>query len=387
MENFEFHNPTKLLFGKGEIEKIANEIVRYGNKILIVTGGGSVKKIGILDQAIVHLEASGCTWFHLEGIEPNPRLTTIQKGIEICKREGIEIVLAIGGGSVIDASKAICAGAMYDGDVWDFYTRKSTIRSALPLGTVLTLAATGSEMNGNSVVTNWETQEKLAVGSNKLLPKFSILDPTYTYSVPKDHTVYGIVDIMSHVFEQYFSHTSHTPLQDRFSEAILKTVIENATKVIDNPKNYDARANILLSSTFALNGLINIGKTTDWATHAIEHAVSAVYDIPHGGGLAILFPHWMAYVMDNGIEKFVTFAVNVWNVETEGKTDKEIALEGITKTREFFNRIGAPSQLKNYNIGSERIEEMAEKAVRGGTIGSYKRLTKEDVIKILQESL
>ncbi|KXG42559.1 iron-containing alcohol dehydrogenase [Tepidibacillus decaturensis] len=388
MNNFTFLNPTKLLFGEGQVANVGREAAVFGKKVLIVTGGGSVKRSGLFDQVMDHLKRERLAVYELAGVEPNPRLTTIHKGIEICKTEGIDLVLAVGGGSVIDASKAICAGAKYDGDVWDFYIGKAVVEKALPLGVILTLAATGSEMNGGSVVTNWETQQKLSTGSIHLYPKFSILDPTLTYTVPKDQTVYGIVDMMAHVFEQYFSHTENTPLQDRLCESVLNTVIENAEPVLKNPEDYEARSNLLLGGTMALNGMISMGMEGDWATHGIEHEVSAIYDIPHGGGLAILFPNWMKYVVDERVEKFKQFAIRVWNVNPSGKTDKEIALEGIEKVREFFNQIGAPSRLKDYDIDDLNLDLMAEKAVeREGTIGRFKKLTKEDVKNILTMSL
>lgn len=386
MENFMFHNPTKLIFGEGQIEKLANELAPY-KRVLLVTGGGSVKRIGLYDKVLSILEKGNFEVFELNGIEPNPKLTTVKNGIELCKNNNVDIVLAVGGGSVIDASKGICAGAMYDGDVWDFYIRKETVKETLPLGAVLTLAATGTEMNGNSVVTNWETNQKIGLGSKHFYPKFSILDPVYTYTVPKDQTVYGIVDIMAHVFEQYFSHTQNTPLQDQLSESVLRTVIDNSETVLENPNNYEARSNILLSGTFALNGMISMGMNGDWATHGIEHQLSAFYDIPHGGGLAIVFPNWMKYVLDEGTEKFRRYAIHVWNVDPTGKTDKEVALEGIQETREFFNRIGAPKSLKDYDIGGEKINLMAERATVNGTLGGYKRLTKEDVKNILEMCL
>lgn len=388
LNNFTFLNPTKLLFGEGQVANVGREAAVFGKKVLIVTGGGSVKRSGLFDQVMDHLKRERLAVYELAGVEPNPRLTTIHKGIEICKTEGIDLVLAVGGGSVIDASKAICAGAKYDGDVWDFYIGKAVVEKALPLGVILTLAATGSEMNGGSVVTNWETQQKLSTGSIHLYPKFSILDPTLTYTVPKDQTVYGIVDMMAHVFEQYFSHTENTPLQDRLCESVLNTVIENAEPVLKNPEDYEARSNLLLGGTMALNGMISMGMEGDWATHGIEHEVSAIYDIPHGGGLAILFPNWMKYVVDERVEKFKQFAIRVWNVNPSGKTDKEIALEGIEKVREFFNQIGAPSRLKDYDIDDLNLDLMAEKAVeREGTIGRFKKLTKEDVKNILTMSL
>ncbi len=382
MDNFVFFNPTKIFFGKDQISNLAEEVAKYGTNVLIVTGGGSVKKNGLFDIAVSLLKDK-CNIYELNGVEPNPRLNTVKKGIDLCKEKKVDIVLAIGGGSVIDASKAICAGAKYEGDVWDFYTRKKTIKEALPLGTILTLAATGTEMNGNSVVTNWDIKEKRGTGSIFLYPKFSILDPTYTYTVPKEHTINGIVDIMAHVFEQYFSHTKNTLLQDQLCESVLRTVIDNAQTVINKPDDYEARSNILLSGTMALNGMIKMGMAGDWASHAIEHELSAIYDIPHGGGLAIIFPNWMRYVLDDGIDKFKRYAIKVWDVEIAGKTDKEIALEGIEKTSEFFKEIGAPISLKYYNIGEEYIDTMAKKAVGGRAIGGYKSLEYNDVKKIL----
>ncbi len=392
MENFTFYNQTKLIFGKGQIEKLHNEINNYGKRVLVVIGGGSVKRIGLYDKVMDILHQNNCDIYELAGVEPNPRLTTVYKGVDICKTNLVDFVLAIGGGSVIDASKAICAGAKYEGDVWDFFLNKATVKEALPLGTVLTLAATGTEMNGNSVVTKWDTNEKIALGNEHLYPKFSILDPVYTYTVPKDHTIYGIVDMMAHVFEQYFSHTKNTPIQDQFCESVLRTVIENAQPVLEHPDHYDYRANILYSGTMALNGIISMGMFSmgmdgDWATHGIEHQISAYYDIPHGGGLAIIFPNWMKYVLDDGVEKFKRYAIEVWNVDPAKKTDREIALEGIEKTKEFFKTIGAPTRLQDYGINDEKIDIMAENATKGKTIGQYKKLSKDDVAEILRMCL
>lgn len=382
LDNFVFHNPTKIYFGKDQIRNLENEIVKYGMNVLIVTGGCSVKESGLFDK-VVSILNDKCNIYELSGVEPNPHLTTVKKGINICKENKIDVVLAIGGGSVIDASKAICAGAKYDGDVWDFYTRKKMIKEALPLGTILTLAATGSEMNGSSVISNKDAIEKRGTGSIYSYPKFSILDPTYTFTVPKEHTINGIVDIMAHVFEQYFSHTKNTPLQDQLCESVLRTVIDNANTVITKPDNYDARANILLSGTMALNGMIKMGMAGDWASHAIEHQLSAIYDIPHGGGLSIIYPNWMRYVLEDGVEKFKRYAIEVWDVEAKNKTDKEIALEGIEKTTNFFKEIGAPLDLKYYNIDDENIDIMSGMAVADGAIGSYKRLEYKDVKNIL----
>ena len=280
----------------------------------------------------------------------------MRKGIEICKSEGIEFILAVGGGSTIDCTKAIAAGAKYDGDAWDIVTKKTIVKEALPFGTVLTLAATGSEMNSSSVITNWETNEKYGWGSPYVYPRFSILDPVNTFTVPRNQTIYGIVDMMSHTFENYFHTTEHTDFQDRMCESLLKTVIETAPKLLDNLEDYEHRATMLYCGTMALNGMLSMGYRGDWATHNLEHAVSAVYDIPHGGGLAILFPNWMKHVLSTNPERFKQLAVRVFGVNPEGKSAEEAGLEGIEKLREFWNSIGAPSRLAHYEIDDTKLE-------------------------------
>ncbi|WP_099361769.1 iron-containing alcohol dehydrogenase [Fredinandcohnia onubensis] len=387
MENFTYYNPTKLIFGKGQVQELKTEIPQYGKKVLLIYGGGSIKRNGLYDQVIHQLNEIGAEVHEFSGVEPNPRLSTVKKGIKICRKEGIEFLLAVGGGSVIDCTKAIAVGVKYDGDVWDFMSRKAVATDALPLGTVLTIAATGSEMNSGSVITNWETNEKYGWGSPAVFPKFSILDPVYTYSLPKNQTVYGMVDMMSHVFEHYFHHEPNTLTQDRWCESILRTVIETAPKLINDLENYDYRATIMLNGTLALNKMLNMGYNGDWATHNIEHAVSAVYDIPHGGGLAILFPNWMKHVLDENVDRFKQLAVRVFDVDPEGKTDREVALEGIDKLREFWNSIGAPSRLADYDIGEENLELMAEKTVVFGEFGRFKVLGKQDSLEILKASL
>lgn len=385
MNNFVYRNPTELIFGRGQLSVLEAKAKQLGSTVLLVYGGGSIKRSGLYDKVVSQLQAAECRVSELSGVEPNPRLSTVKKGIELCRQEGVDWILAVGGGSVIDAAKAVAVGVPYEGDVWDFYTRKAVAESALPLGTVLTLAATGSEMNRGSVITNWETQEKF--GGTCTFPAFSILDPENTFTVPRDQTIYGICDIMSHVFEQYFSHTTEIPLQTRFAESILKTVIENAERVLENPEDYDARANILYCGTMALNGTLPVGVDTDWATHSIEHAVSAVYDIPHGGGLAIIFPQWMRYVYRENVARFVRFAIEVWKVDPAGKTDDEVALAGIEATAAFFARIGAPTRLADYKIGDDQLEVMAQKATPFGPIGRFKPLGSEDVAEILRLSL
>ncbi|MDI4644012.1 iron-containing alcohol dehydrogenase [Cohnella hashimotonis] len=387
MNNFELYNPTKLVFGKDTVSKLGSLVEPYGKKILLVYGGGSIKKSGLYDRVLSELAAIGATVHELPGVEPNPRLSTVHKGVDIVRAEGIEFILAVGGGSVIDAAKAVAAGAKYAGDPWDFTIGKARIEDALPLGTVLTLAATGSEMNGNAVISNWETKQKRGLGSKLVYPRFSILDPQLTYSVPRDQTVNGIVDIMSHVFEQYFTLTDGVPLQSRFAESVLLTVIENGEKALANGEDYEARANLLLAGTYALNGTLPNGVVTDWATHGIEHEVSAIYDIAHGAGLAIIFPNWMKYVYDAKPERFAQFAERVWGIDPAGKSSEELALAGIQATRDYFTRIGAPATLGELGIGAEQLDRMADEAVQFGPIGSFKKLEKADVKRILEMSL
>ncbi|WP_137788526.1 iron-containing alcohol dehydrogenase [Bacillus sp. E(2018)] len=387
MNEYIYYNPTRLVFGKNQIQTLKDELGKFGKKVLVVYGGGSIKRNGLFDEVMNELNKMDAEVSELSGVEPNPRVSTVRKGVEICKEKGIDVLLAVGGGSVIDCTKAIAAGAKYDGDVWDIITLKAQVEDALPFGTVLTLAATGSEMNSGSVITNWETQEKYGWGSPLVFPKFSILDPTYTFSVPKDQTIYGIVDMMSHVFEQYFHNATNTPLQDRFAESILLTVMETAPKLLDDLENYELRETILYNGTMALNGTLQMGVRGDWGSHNIEHAVSAVYDIPHAGGLAILFPNWMRHNVDTNVARFKQLAVRVFNVETEGKSDKEVALEGIDRLSAFWTSLGAPNALKDYDIDDSKLDLIADKAMARGEFGNFKKQNKEDVLNILRMSL
>ncbi|MBI0577537.1 iron-containing alcohol dehydrogenase [Neobacillus cucumis] len=387
MENFTFWNPTKLIFGKGQLEQLKNEVPNYGHKVLLVYGGGSIKQSGLYNQVLDILKELNCEVFELPGVEPNPRLSTARKGVEICKQEGIELLLAVGGGSVIDCTKLIAAGAKYDGDAWDLVTKKAIAADALPFGTVLTLAATGSEMNSGSVITNWETKEKYGWGSPATFPKFSILDPVHTFTVPKNQTVYGIVDIMSHTMEHYFHLEESTDFQDRMCESLLITIMETAPKLLADLENYEYRGTVLYCGTMALNGILNMGYRGDWATHNLEHAVSAVYDIPHGGGLAILFPNWMKHNLNVKPERFKQLAVRVFGVNPEGKSAEEAGLEGIQKLRDFWNSLGAPSRLADYQIDDCKIDLMADKAMVYGEFGNFKKLNREDTLAIYRSSL
>lgn len=387
MKNFELCNPTRVIFGKGTTSQVGEVCAGLGKRVLFVYGSGSIKKSGLYDRVMQNLTGANLEVFELPGIQPNPRIDKVREGIQICKKKNIEVVLAVGGGSVLDSAKIIAAGAVYDGDPWDFFSGKSEVPGRIHLVTVLTLAATGSEMNRNAVITNDETKEKRGFGHPCLFPDVSILDPENTFTVPKDHTVYGIVDIMAHVFEQYFHPTPETPLQDRFAESIMKTVIEYTPRVLENPTDYDARATIMWCGTLALNHLIGSGVEDDWSSHDIEHELSAFYDIPHGAGLAIVFPQWMKYVLDVIPGKFAQFAERVWEIERNGRSDRELGLLGIERTKEWFAQIGAPTTLREVGIGEQHLEEMAAKATKRGPLGSVKRLKKEDVLAILRMCL
>lgn len=389
MDKFTYHNPTKLIFGRGQLDTLPNEVQQYGKRVLLVYGGGSIKRNGIYDNVLEQLAEIEAEVYELPGVEPNPRITTVRNGVAICKSEGIELILAIGGGSTIDCAKAIAAGAKTDVDMWDIVTKKAKATDALPFGVILTHAATGSEMNRGSVITNWETNEKHGWGSPYTHPKFSILDPAHTLSVPREQTVYGMVDMMSHVLEHYFHNQTNTAVQDRFCESILKTVIETAPKLLADLENYEYRETIMLCGTLALNDMLNMGFHGDWASHNLEHAASAVHDIPHGGGLAILFPHWMRHVLDNeNVARFKQLAIRVFDIEVDGKSDNDIALSGIESLRKFWTDIGAPVRLGDYSIDESSVELMAEKTViTRPEYGNFKRLSKQDSVEILKASL
>lgn len=383
MLNFNYFIPTEIIFGQGQISTLSDKIKNY-NRILFTLGGGSIKKIGLYEKVIDALKDK--IFFELSGIKPNPRLSTVKKGIALCREENIDFILAVGGGSVIDCSKAIAAGVPYQGDVWDLFMKKAPIEKALPVGTVLTLAATASEMNASAVISNQETQQKISITSNLLRPKFSILDPSYTTTVPEMHTVAGVVDIMCHVFEQYFDSTKAAYLQDRLAEGIIKTCINYGPTVIENPNDYEARANIMWAGSLALCGLLLSGKQGDFASHKIAHAIGALYDLTHGVILAILFPNWMKHVMEQDIDKFAEYAQNVWNIPDRGDK-KDIAHLGIEKTREFFCSLGMPMKLSEVNIHEEAFEEIATTGAYFGEIGNLKKLNKEDILNILKLSV
>lgn len=383
MQNFMYKNPTKIIFGKNQITKLFEQIKPYGKNVLLVYGGGSIKKTGLYDSILEELECFNV--YELAGVEPNPRVTTAQKGANLVKENNIDFILAVGGGSVIDCTKLISAASKYDGDAWDIVTGKHVPKSATPFGTVLTLSATASEMNAGSVITNLATKQKLGWGSPLVYPQFSILDPTLTFTLPRNQTVNGIVDMMSHICEQYFNEVENSDLHDAMMEGVLKQIMIYGPKCLENPKDYEARSIIMMAGTIALNGQLRWGFNGDWASHGLEHAVSAVFDIAHAEGLAMVMPNWMKFVMPNHVAKFKKFAINVFDVETSNKTDEEIALEGINKLQQFWQQIGAPIKLSERNINKEDIPTIVNSIAR--QIGNMQPLTKEDAAKIYEMSL
>ncbi|GAB6189895.1 iron-containing alcohol dehydrogenase [Marinitoga arctica] len=387
MKNFVFYNPTKLIFGEGTINRIGEEIKKFGlKKVLLHYGGGSIKKNGVYEQVVNSLKENGIEWVEISGVKPNPRLSKVYEGIKIAKENDVEGILAVGGGSVIDSSKAIAGGFYYDGDVWDAYSGKHVINKALPLFTVLTLSATGSEMNGNSVITNEETKQKWATHSEKLYPKVSIIDPVAQFSLPAKQTVNGAVDAISHVMEYYFDGTKNTEIQDQIAEGIIRTVILSTEILLKNPKDYNARANLAWSATLALNGLLKAGSNGgDWSSHALEHSVSALFDIAHGEGLAIIFPAWLEYVKNEYIEKFDRFAKEIFNIDT-GNASIDADL-GIQALKEWYKRIGQPISLKEIGATEKDIERLVENAVQSSPMGKLKKLEEKEIKEIYNIAL
>jgi alcohol dehydrogenase YqhD (iron-dependent ADH family) len=388
MLSFQYHNPTRLVFGEGAIAELRSLAPQLGQRVLLLYGGGSIKSNGVYEQIISALQNANVDCIEMKGVEPNPRLSTVRQGITVCRQRQITGILAAGGGSVLDCAKAIAAGAVSEHDVWDIICGKSPAKNALPHGTILTLAATGSEMNSNSVITNWETKEKIGWSSPHTFPRFSILDPQTTCSVPREHTVNGIVDIMSHILEQYMHHQEQTPVQDQFAEALLRTVIETAPKVITDPLDVPARATIMYCGTLALNGLLSMGVRGDWATHNLEHAVSAIYDIPHGGGLAILFPQWMRYALRQGVgaKRLAQLAVRVFHA-SESHPDEQLAEFAVNSLQQFWVSLGAPARLADYNIDDREIDMMVERTMRRGPFGRFITIDREDAKQIFLAGL
>lgn len=386
MENFVFYSPTYFVFGKNEEEKVGKYVRRFrGSKVLVHFGGGSVKRSGLLDRVEASLAAEGIAYIELGGVQPNPRSGLVYEGIELCRKEGVDFILAVGGGSTIDSAKAIAAGAVYEGDFWDYYQDKP-VEEALPVGTVLTIAAAGSEGSPDSVITKEEGMFKRGASGEALRPVFSILNPALTQTLPPYQTACGITDIMAHLLERYFTNTKEVEVTDRLLEGLLLTMVHEAPRVIEDPDNYEARANIMWAGMMAHNNSCGVGREQDWASHAIEHELSAVYDCAHGAGLAVVFPAWMTYNMKQDVNRFAQLAVRVWGCQMDFAHPEVTAKAGIECFRRFLKSIGMPADFAELGAREEDIPEMAHKACFGdggcGEIGGFVKLKEEDVVNI-----
>lgn len=387
MYNFMFYVPTRIYFGKGQISHLS-ELKNYGSKVLLVYGGGSIKRNGIYDNAVRILKDAGVSVYELSGVEPNPKIETVRKGVSMCKTEGIDMVLAIGGGSTIDCAKVVAAGAKYDGDAWDLVLDGSKIKAALPIFSVLTLSATGSEMDEFAVISDMTKNEKWGTAAEVLKPTMSVLDPTYTFSVSKKQTAAGTADMMSHTFENYFTKEKGADVQARFAEGLLKTMIKYGPIALAHPDDYDARANLMWAASHAINGLVAAGSQPAWCVHPMEHELSAFYDITHGQGLAILTPVWMEFVLKKDpstAENFAVYGRNVWGIADDD--DESAAKKAIEATRTFlFETMELPAYLRAVGIDSdEHFEIMAEKAAEG-CVGCFVPLTKDDIVEIFRSA-
>lgn len=396
MNNFVFYSPTEFVFGKDTETQVGAMARKYGaRKVMIVYGGGSVVRSGLLDRVKASLQEAGIAFCELGGVQPNPIDLKVYEGIELCRKEEADLLLAVGGGSTIDTAKAIACGALYEGDFWDFFIGKAVIEKALKVAVVLTIPAAGSEGSGNSVITKTETLQKLGMGSNKLRPLFSILNPQLTCTLPPYQTASGVADMMAHIMERYFTNTREVEISDRLCEGVLKAIIEEAPKVIKDPNDYEARANIMWSGMVAHNGTCGVGREEDWSSHALEHEISAIYNVTHGAGLAVVFPAWLTWMVTHNVDKLVQYAVRVWDVPVPtGKllSDEEkvaVATEGIRRLKAFFTSLGLPVSFAELHIEHPDIPRMIESLRRnkGNLLGCYVKLTMEDCADIYRLAL
>ncbi len=384
MNNFHFYSPTEIVFGKNTESEAGKYVRKYGGtKVLVHYGSGSAVRSGLLDRVTSSLDAEGISYVLLGGVQPNPRDTKIYEGIGICKREGIDFILSVGGGSCIDSAKGIAIGAKYDGDFWDFYGTGKTVTDVLPIGTVLTIAAAGSEASPGSVVTKEEGMLKRDVGSDLLRPRFSILNPELTCTLPAYQTACGATDIMAHVFERYFTNTSEVEITDRLCEAVLLTMVKETPRVIVDPMNYEARANIMWAGTVAHNDIVGVGRDQDWNSHGIEHELSGLYDCAHGAGLAVIMPAWMEFVCHHNVMRFAQMAVRVFGCEMNFENPEMTAKQGISAFRRFLSSIGMPINFEELGAREEDIPVLVEKFGLGdGKTGGFVPLSSADVAEI-----
>ncbi|MEA5016018.1 MAG: iron-containing alcohol dehydrogenase [Candidatus Limiplasma sp.] len=382
MIDFIFENPCKIIFGRKALSHLGEEAARYGDKALLVYGGGQIKRMGLYDQVMGLLAEKGIQVWELGGIRPNPMLSRVYEGIELCRKHGIGLVLAVGGGSVIDTAKSISVGAVYDGDVWNFHEGKAVPVSSLAVGTVPTIAAAGSEMSYSSVITNEDGMRKKGFNALANVPKFSILNPEYCFTLPPYQTACGVVDILAHLMERYFTRVEHVMLTDQMIEACMRTVIAQGPIAMAHPEDYDARAELTWAGALAHNTLMQTGRVGDWGSHKLDHELSALYDIAHGAGLAIVFPAWMKYVLPHAPAKLRQFAVQVFGVPENFGDEEAVALEGIRRLEAFYRSLGMPTRLGEAGIGEDRLEEMADRATSDGLVGVYLPLDREAALAI-----
>jgi len=387
MNNFTLHTPTELVFGKDAELQVSAMLKKYGaTKVLIHYGGGSIIKSGLLQRVEDNMKAANIAYVKLGGAQPNPIDTLVYEGIDLCKKEKVDFVLAVGGGSAIDSAKAIAVGALYDGDFWEFFDGKPVERS-LKIATILTIPAAGSEASDSMVVTRTKGGENLKRGSGGQIvrPTFSLLNPELNYTLPPFQTACGVADMMAHVMERYFTQTQNVEISDRLCEGILLAIINEAPKAIKDPKSYSARANLTWSGVIAHDNTCGVGRDSDWSTHALEHELSALYDVAHGAGLAVMFPAWMKYVCEENLDIFVKFATRVWGVENTGDK-KAVALKGIEALEKFFVSIGLPINFKQLGAKEEDIDTMVKylNINKGDSLGSFKVLNMSDAKKIYE---
>ena len=384
MENFNFYSPTEFVFGKNTEIKVGEYVKKYGGtKVLVHFGSNSAKKSGLLDRVCDSLENENIDYILLGGVQPNPRDTLIYQGIEICRKENIDFILSVGGGSCIDSSKGIAAGFYYDGDFWDMYLRKAPVTKALPIGTVLTIAAAGSEGSGASVVTKEDGMLKRDIGSDLVRPRFSILNPELTCTLPPYQTACGITDIMAHIFERYFTTSKEVECTDRLCEGLLLTMVKEGPRVIEDPYNYEARANIMWAGTVAHNDIVGCGRNQDWNSHALEHELSGLYDCAHGAGLAVVMPAWMEYVYHKDVMRFCKVATRVWGIQMNFDNPEETAFKGICAFRNFLHSIGMPTTFSELGAKEEDIPVLVEKLGIGDSVrGGFMELNAADVTAI-----
>jgi alcohol dehydrogenase YqhD (iron-dependent ADH family) len=388
MKDFTYYNPTKIIFGKDTEKEVGLETIKFSNKVLLHYGGSSIKKYGLYDKVIKSLKEAGVEIFELPGVKPNPRLDLVYEGIKMCRENNIEFILAVGGGSAIDSAKAIAAGVNYAGDVWElFVSSEKEFAEILPIGVVLTIPAAGSENSDSTVITKEEGMLKRYCGHQNMRPRFSILNPELTFTLPDEQTVYGISDILAHLMERYFTRVDNVDLTDRLLEGTMKSLIKNAYLVKKTPDNYDVRAEIMWAGTIAHNGLLDTGRIGDWASHDIEHELSGIYDIAHGAGLSVIFPAWMKYVYKTDIKRFAQFASRVWGVDSYLNEEEFMALEGIRMLENFYKDINLPVRLSQVKINSERLEEMAAKCADRGPVGKFVSLESKDILEIYKLAL